>query len=87
MLNLQVIYDDVWGSEDIPLPFLILALVGGESEISAISAGKELQYSLDWRMDGLLEWCGCSEEVINLLHLLGIKPKFLGCAACSPLPY
>jgi hypothetical protein len=54
-------HEDVWGSEDIAPPFLILVVVGGESPVSALSLRKEFQYSLDRRMGGPPKQYGCCE--------------------------
>jgi hypothetical protein len=46
---------------------------------------KTCWYPLHRRFGGPQRWFGCSEEQINLLTLLGIKPQFHGCTACNQL--
>ena len=48
--------------------------------------GKNLQYSLAGRLGGTYSWSGLFGEDRNLLHLLGIKPRLLGCMAKSLIP-
>jgi hypothetical protein len=67
-----------WGREGMEIQLHSIGLIGS---ISCTLRPLYRRFLLSRRLGGPQSWCGLYGEEMNLLHLPGIQPWFLGCPA------